>query len=312
MVHYGENPTNDAKNVSLLYGGIKMPKDILQLIQSNMHTFSKGQKRIAAFIQSSYDKAAFMTASKLGKTANVSESTVVRFAVELGYDGYPAMQKALQEMIRSKLTSIQRIEVANDRIGDHDVLSMVMQSDIEKIRMTMDECNRDAFSGAVDAIVAAKRIYILGVRSSVAVSSLLGFYFNLIFDNVVQVNSNATSEMFEQILRVGEGDVVIGVSFPRYSRRTVQALRFAQDRKAKVIAITDSAASPLAECADHTLLAKSDMVSFVDSLVAPLSLVNALIVAVSRKKKDDLARTFETLEEIWDEYEVYEKIDHET
>lgn len=293
-------------------GGSNMPKDVLQLIQSNMSTFSKGQKRIAAFIQESYDKAAFMTASKLGKTVNVSESTVVRFAAELGYDGYPAMQKALQEMIRNKLTSIQRIEVANDRYGDHDVLSMVMQSDIEKIRMTLEEASRSDFSGAVDAIVEAKRIYILGVRSSVAVSSLLGFYFNLIFDNVVQVHSNSASEMFEQLLRVGEGDVVIGVSFPRYSRRTVQAMQFAQDRKAKVIAITDSALSPLAATATHTLLAKSDMASFVDSLVAPLSLVNALIVAVGRKKKEDLSRTFETLEEIWDEYEVYEKVEHET
>ena len=289
-----------------------MPKDILQLIQSNMSSFSKGQKRIAAFIQESYDKAAFMTASKLGKTVNVRESTVVRFAAELGYDGYPAMQKALQEMIRNKLTSIQRIEVSNDRIGDHDVLSMVMQSDIDKIRMTMEEIDRDEFSGAVDAIVNAKRIYILGVRSSAALGGFLGFYFNLIFDNVVQIQSNATSEMFEQLLRVGEGDVVIGISFPRYSRRTVQALRFARDRKAKVVAITDSSASPLATCSDHTLLAKSDMASFVDSLVAPLSLVNALIVAVSRKKKEDLSRTFENLEEIWEEYEVYEKVENET
>ena len=289
-----------------------MPKDVLQLIQRNMSTFSKGQKRIAAFIQESYDKAAFMTASKLGKTVNVSESTVVRFAAELGYDGYPAMQKALQEMIRNKLTSIQRIEVANDRYADHDVLSMVMQSDIDKIRLSMEEVSRTDFSGAVDAIVEAKRIYILGVRSSVAVTSLLGFYFNLIFDNVVQVHSNSASEMFEQLLRVGEGDVVIGVSFPRYSRRTVQAMNFAKDRKARVIAITDSAASPLAATATHTLLAKSDMASFVDSLVAPLSLVNALIVAVSRKKKEDLAHTFETLEEIWDEYEVYEKVENET
>lgn len=289
-----------------------MPKDILQLIQSNMSTFSKGQKRIAAFIQESYDKAAFMTASKLGKTVSVSESTVVRFAAELGYDGYPAMQKALQEMIRSKLTSIQRIEVTNDRIGNQDVLSMVMQSDVDKIRMTLEELNREDFSGAVDAIVEAKRIYILGVRSSFAVSSFLGFYFNLIFDNVVQVHSNSASEMFEQLLRVGEGDVVIGVSFPRYSRRTVQALRFANDRKAKVIAITDSSTSPLAASATHTLLAKSDMASFVDSLVAPLSMVNALIVAVSRKKKEDLSHTFETLEEIWDEYEVYEKVEHDS
>ena len=289
-----------------------MPKDVLQLIQSNMSTFSKGQKRIAAFIQESYDKAAFMTASKLGKTVNVSESTVVRFAAELGYDGYPAMQKALQEMIRNKLTSIQRIEVANDRYADHDVLSMVMQSDIDKIRLTMEEVSRTDFSGAVDTIVEAKRIYILGVRSSVAVSSLLGFYFNLIFDNVVQVHSNSASEMFEQLLRVGEGDVVIGISFPRYSRRTVQAMNYAKNRKAKVIAITDSATSPLAATANHALLAKSDMASFVDSLVAPLSLVNALIVAVSRKKKEELAHTFETLEEIWDEYEVYEKVDHES
>lgn len=289
-----------------------MPKDVLQLIHNNMTTFSKGQKRIAAFIQSSYDKAAFMTASKLGKTVNVSESTVVRFAAELGYDGYPAMQKALQEMIRSKLTSIQRIEVSNDRIGNQDVFSMVMQSDIEKIRMTMEECSKEEFSEAVDAIVEAKRIYILGVRSSVALSSFLSFYFNLIFDNVVLIQSNATSEMFEQLLRVGEGDVVIGISFPRYSRRTVQALRFARDRKAKVIAITDSAASPLVECATHTLFGKSDMISFVDSLVAPLSLINALIVAVSRRKKDDLANTFETLEEIWDEYQVYEKANDET
>lgn len=289
-----------------------MPKDVLQLIQSNMSTFSKGQKRIAAFILESYDKAAFMTASKLGKTVNVSESTVVRFAAELGYDGYPAMQKALQQMIRNKLTSIQRIEVANDRYGDHDVLSMVMQSDIDKIRMTLEEASRSDFSGAVDAIIEAKRIYILGVRSSVAVSSFLGFYFNLIFDNVVQVHSNSASEVFEQLLRVGEGDVVIGVSFPRYSRRTVQAMNFARDRGAKVVAITDSATSPLAASATHTLLAKSDMASFVDSLVAPLSMVNALIVAVSRKKKEDLSHTFEKLEEIWDEYEVYEKVEHET
>lgn len=289
-----------------------MPKDVLQLIQSNMSTFSKGQKRIALFIQESYDKAAFMTASKLGKTVDVSESTVVRFAAELGYEGYPAMQKALQEMIRNKLTSVQRIEVANDRMGDQDILSLVMQSDIEKIRMTLEESDRDDFYGAVDAIVEAKRIYILGVRSAAAISSFLGFYFNLIFDNVVQVHSNSASEMFEQLLRVGEGDVVIGISFPRYSRRTVQALHFARDRKARVIAITDSAASPLADSATHTLLAKSDMVSFVDSLVAPLSLVNALIAAVSRKKKEDLAHTFETLEKIWDEYQVYEKVEDET
>jgi len=284
-----------------------MTRDILAVIQNNFSTFSKGQKLIAKFILSSYDKAAFMTASKLGKTVNVSESTVVRFAAELGYDGYPSMQKALQEMIRNKLTSIQRIEVSNDRIGNQDVLSMVMHSDIEKIRMTLEETDRKSFDASVEAIVAARRIYILGVRSSSALAGFLSFYFNLIFENVLQVNTTSSSEIFEQILRVGKEDVVIGISFPRYSRRTVKAMRFARDREATVVAITDSQTSPLAEIATHTLLAKSDMASFVDSLVAPLSLINSLIVAVGRKKNEDLSETFEILEQIWAEYEVYEK-----
>ena len=286
-----------------------MPKDILSTIQSEMHTFSKGQKLIAHFILESYDKAAFMTASRLGKTVKVSESTVVRFAAELGYDGYPAMQKALQEMIRSKLTSIQRIEVTNDRIGDHNILSMVMQSDIEKIRLTLEETDQAQFQRAVDAIVGARHIYILGVRSAAAIASFLGFYFTLIFQNVTIIHTTSASEVFEQLLHVGPEDVVIGISFPRYSRRTVKAMQFAHDRGAEAIAITDSAASPLAPYSSITLLAKSDMASFVDSLVAPLSLVNALIVAIGRKKNDDLSRTFESLERIWDEYEVYEKVD---
>jgi len=285
-----------------------MNHDILALIQENMHTFSKGQKRIANFILESYDKAAFMTASRLGKKVGVSESTVVRFAAELGYDGYPDMQKSLQKMIRNRLTSVQRIEVTNDRIGDQDLLSMVLQSDMEKIRLTLEELDRDAFDKAVDAIVSARKIYIIGVRSSAAIATFLSFYFNLIFDNVVKVSANTASEVFENLLRVGEGDVVIGVSFPRYSSRTVQAMSFARDRKATTIAITDSEASPLAPICTYTLKARSDMASFVDSLVAPLSLVNALLVAVSRKKNDDLAHTFETLEGIWEEYGVYEKV----
>ena len=288
-----------------------MSRDILSVIQTSMPTFSKGQKLIANFILESYDKAAFMTASKLGKTVNVSESTVVRFAAELGYDGYPAMQKALQEMIRSKLTSVQRIEVSNDRIGDQDVLSMVMQSDIEKIRLTMEEADRTGFERAADAIVGARRIYILGIRSASAITSFLGFYFNLIFENVVLIHSTSVSEVFEQIFRIGPGDVIIGVSFPRYSRRTVKAMQYARSRGATVVAVTDSEASPLAAIADHNLLAKSDMASFVDSLVAPLSLINALIVAVGRRKNEDLSSTFEALEKIWDEYEVYEKIEDE-
>ena len=288
-----------------------MSKDILSVIQSNMGTFSKGQKLIANFILESYDKAAFMTASKLGKTVKVSESTVVRFAAELGYDGYPAMQKALQEMIRSKLTSIQRIEVSNDRIGDHDILSMVMQADIEKIHMTMEETDRAEFSQAVEAIVGAKRIYILGVRSAAALASFLGFYFNLIFEHVTIIHTTSISEVFEQLLRIGPGDVIIGISFPRYSRRTVKAMQFAHDRGAAAIAFTDSEASPLTPFSTLSLLAKSDMASFVDSLVAPLSLINALIVAVGRRKNEDLSQTFETLEKIWDEYEVYEKVELE-
>ena len=288
-----------------------MTRDILSVIQNSMPTFSKGQRLIARFILESYDKAAFMTASKLGKTVNVSESTVVRFAAELGYDGYPSMQKALQEMIRNKLTSIQRIEVANDRIGNQDILSMVMQSDIEKIRMTLEETDRASFRQAVDAILSAHRIYILGVRSAAALADFLGFYFNLIFDNIVLVHTTSASEIFEQLLRVGPEDVVIGISFPRYSSRTVKAMRFAKDRGANVIALTDSEASPLAEAATETLLAKSDMASFVDSLVAPLSLVNALIVAVGRRRNEDVEQIFADLEQIWSEYCVYEQVEEE-
>ncbi len=283
-----------------------MAKDILTHIQESMSSFSKGQKLIAKYILESYDKAAFMTACKLGKTVNVSESTVVRFAAELGYDGYPSMQKALQEMIRNKLTAIQRIEVTNDRIGDQDIMSMVMQSDIDNIRTTLEETSRESFNRAVDAITSARRIYILGVRSASALANFISFYFNYLFDNVVRVDTSSISEVFEQVMRIGPDDVLIGLSFPRYSKRTVKAMQYAKSQGANVIAITDSSASPLASIADISLLAKSDMASFVDSLVAPLSLGNALIVAVSRKKSDQLQSTFGKLEQIWAEYEVYE------
>ena len=236
-----------------------MNRDILTVIQENMSTFSKGQKRIANYILESYDKAAFMTASRLGKTVSVSESTVVRFAAELGYDGYPSMQRSLQKMIRNRLTSVQRIEVSNDRIGDQDLLSSVLQSDIEKIRLTLEEVDRQSFDRAVDAIVSARKIYIMGVRSSASLATFLSFYFNLIFDNVISVAANTASEVFETMLRVGAEDVVIGVSFPRYSRRTVQAMNFARDRGATTIAITDSEASPLAPISNYTLKARSDI-----------------------------------------------------
>lgn len=284
--------------------------DILTYIQENMSTFSKGQKLIANYILQSYDKAAFMTASKLGKTVNVSESTVVRFAAELGFDGYPSMQKTLQEMIRNKLTSIQRVEVSNERIGNQDIMTMVMQSDIEKIRMTLDETDRSSFNEAVSAISNAKKIYILGVRSASVLADFISFYFRFMFDNMVSVDTTSISEVFEQILHISSDDVFIGLSFPRYSKRTVKAMQFAKDRGAKVIAITDSKVSPLTKIADVSLLAKSDMASFVDSLVAPLSLVNALIVAVSREKSVELETSLNGLEQIWEEYEVYEKQGH--
>ncbi|MCD7888088.1 MAG: MurR/RpiR family transcriptional regulator [Clostridiales bacterium] len=286
-----------------------MASDILATIQENMPHFSKGQKLIANFILNSYDKAAFMTASKLGRTVNVSESTVVRFAAELGYDGYPSMQKALQEMIRNKLTSIQRIEVSKNRIGDQDVLSMVMQSDVEKIRLTLEETERATFNEAVQRIAGANRLYILGVRSASALSEFLTYYFRFMFDDVICVETSAMSETFEQILHIKEGDVLIGLSFPRFSRRTVKAMRYAKDRGATAIAITDSKASPLAEIADVSLLAKSDMASFVDSLVAPLSLVTALIVSVSRIRSEKLEHNLSHLEQIWQEYDVYERTD---
>ena len=281
--------------------------DILTYIQENMSSFSKGQKLIANYILQSYDKAAFMTASKLGKTVNVSESTVVRFAAELGFDGYPSMQKTLQEMIRNKLTAIQRVEVAKERIGNQDVMTMVMQSDIEKIRMTLDETDQLSFNQAVAAIASAKRIYILGVRSASILANFISFYFRFMFDNVVSIDTSSISEVFEQIFHISSDDVFIGLSFPRYSKRTIKAMQYAKDQGAKVVAITDSKVSPLTKIADVSLLAKSDMASFVDSLVAPLSLVNALIVAISREKAVHLESSLSRLENIWEEYDVYAK-----
>ena len=287
-----------------------MSADILVQIQGRMSDFSKGQKLIANYILEFYDKAAFMTASKMGRTVGVSESTVVRFAVELGYDGYPAMQKALQEMILNKLTSVQRIEVANDRFGDQDILTTVLQQDVDKIRATMESVDRKVFQSAVDAIINARRIYILGVRSSATIAFFMHFYFNYMFDNVRMVNASSPSEVFEQFARIEKDDVVITISYPRYSRSAVQATKFCKESGAQIVAITDSRRSPVAEYADHLLLAKMDMVSLVDSLVAPLSLVNALIVAIGQRREKELAKTFSNLERIWDEYEVYEKVDN--
>ena len=285
-----------------------MSKDVLHKIQSNMAGFSKGQKRIAEYILSDYDKAAFMTASKLGRLVDVSESTVVRFASVLGYDGYPAMQKALQEMVRSRLTSIQRIE-ASDVFLSGDVVTSVLQTDMDKIHVAIEEVDREAFETVVDTLVSARHIYILGARSSSFLAGYLNFYLHLMFENVTLVTSNSAGEILESMLRIGPGDVLVGISFPRYSQSTVKGVQFAHDRGAEVIAITDSAMSPLYPLASSVLLARSDMISFVDSLVAPFSLLNALIVATGHRKNADIAQTFNRLESIWEEYGVFGQSD---
>ncbi len=288
---------------------ITMNNQLLSNIEKSAAGFSKGQRLIAQYIERHYDKAAFMTASKLGTTVGVSESTVVRFATEIGYNGYPALQKAMQEMIRSKLTSLQRIEVTNERIGQTNLLEAVLSADMETIRNTLDEVSTDEFNASVRAIVAAKRIYIVAARSAAPVASFLAYYFNMIFENITAVNAASESEFFEKMFRIDENDVVIGFSFPRYSSSVAKALHFAGDKGATVISVTDSPASPLAGYATHLLLAHSDMVSIVDSLVAPLSLVNALIVAVASCKKEEVSAAFCQLEHVWDEYDVYEKVD---
>ena len=284
-----------------------MSNDILTILQAKAPTFSKGQRLIARYITEAYDKAAFMTANKLGKTVSVSESAVVRFAVDLGFDGYPSMQKAMQEMVLNRLTSVQRIEVANDRIGDQDVVSMVLQSDMEKLRQTGETVDRGQFRAAVDAILKAKRVFILGVRSAAPLASFLGYYLNYMFNNVHIITTSAAGEMFEKIVGVNSDDVVIAFSFPRYSTSTVKGAQYCRSTGATVIGLTDSEISPLGQNCDHVLVAKSDMVSLVDSLVAPLSVVNALIVAIAARREQELSNTFNTLERIWEEYNVYEK-----
>ena len=284
-----------------------MSHDILSILQEKAPSFSKGQRRIAQYITESYDKAAFMTANRLGKTVGVSESTVVRFAVDLGFDGYPSMQKAMQEMVLNRLTSVQRIEVGNDRLGDQDVISMVLHSDMEKLRQTEETIDREEFTAAVNAILKAKRVYILGVRSVAPLANFLGYYLNYMFNNVHVVSGFSAGEMFEKIVGVNADDVVIAFSFPRYSSSTTKGAQYCRSAGATVIGFTDSRLSPLGQCCDHALIAKSDMVSLVDTLVAPLCIVNALIVAIAAKREKELSRTFANLERIWDEYNVYEK-----
>lgn len=284
-----------------------MNEDLFSVLQQKAQTFSKGQRLLAKYISEAYDKAAFMTASKLGKTVGVSESTVVRFAVELGYDGYPSMQKAMQELVLNRLTSVQRMGITNDRIGNQDIVASVLQSDADKLRQTAEMVDKNAFDAAVRAILGAKNIYILGCRSAAPLASFCGYYLSFMFDNVHIVTASGASEMFEKLFRVDARDVVIGFSFPRYSAATVKGAQYCRTTGATVIGCTDSYLSPLGQYCDHVLLAKSDMLSLVDSLVAPLSLVNALIVALASGREEVLGKNFDVLERVWDEYNVYEK-----
>ncbi len=280
--------------------------ELINRINDRYGSLSKGQKCLANYITDNYDKAVFLTAARMGQVVGVSESTVVRFATHLGYKGYPEFQKALEELVRNKLNSIQRMEVTYGRISQSKILDTVLSSDAEKIKKTMEEIDQTAFELAVDTILHAKHIYIVGIRSCAPLASFLAFYCNLMFENVHLLHTNSASELFEQMVRISSEDVIIGISFPRYSMRTLKAMEFANNRSAKVITLTDSIHSPMNLYSSCNLIASSDMASIVDSLVAPLSVINALIVALCMKKQSQVAETLEMLEDIWDEYQVYE------
>ena len=284
-----------------------MAIDISRRIKDCYPTFSKGQKKIANIILNSCDKAVYMTAAKLGRLADVSESTVVRFANELGFEGYSGFQKAIQELVRTKLTPNQRIEVTKQRIGRADILESVMESDISKIRNTLDHISREDFYKSVDAILNAERIYIMGARSSEPVARILNYNLALIFDNVKFVQATSSAEVFEQMFSIGESDVLIAFSFPRYSSKMINAVKYANQNGAQVVVFTDSKFSPLAEYATYLLTAQSDMASFMDSLVAPISIINAIIVEITNRREREITKRFDSLEKVWDEYEVYAK-----
>ena len=281
-------------------------EDLMNRINRKYKSMSKGQKALANYITEYYDKAVFLTAAKLGEIVCVSESTVVRFATCLGYKGYPEFQKALEEMVLNKLNSVQRMEVTYGRISQTHVLSSVLHSDIQKIKETLEQMDEATFELAVEMMMSARKIYVVGIRSCAPLASFLAFYLNLMFEDVILLSTNNSSELFEQMIHINSDDVIIGISFPRYSMRTLKAMEFANSRSAKVISITDSVNSPMNLYSSCNLIAKSDMASIVDSLVAPLSVINALVVALCMKKQDDVVDTMEKLENLWDEYQFYE------
>ncbi len=288
-----------------------MPRDnVLTRIKEKYPKFSKGQKRLADYIMKNPDTAVFMTAARLGKEAGISESTAVRFAVALGYKGFPEFKAALEEVVINQMTSLQRMEAANV-IKRDKILDSVLLSDIEKIKTTLEHCDRETFKNAVRTILDARRVYIVGIRSCAPLAEFLAFYLRQIVDDVYLVSSNSINEVFEQLIKISEEDVVIGISFPRYSMRTLKAIEFANSRNARIVNITDSVHSPMNLYSSCNLLAKSDMASIVDSLVAPLSLINALLVALCMEREEEVAKTLTTMEKLWDEYQVYSRDDME-
>ena len=281
--------------------------DILTYLKDNLNTFSKRQKLIASYILENYDKAAYMTAAVLSETIGVSESTVVRFAAEIGFLGYPQMQKRLRQLTVTQSTSLKRMEIASRHLDSDNILSSVLKSDVRMIEHTLEDIDKLQFDSAVDAILKAKHIYITGVRSAASLATFTDFYLRLMFDNTKLISSADPADMFEQAMHINENDVIIGMSFPRYSKNIIKLLEYASKRGATVIGITDSLTSPIVRVSNYSLTARSDMNSFVDSLVAPFSVVNALIAALGMKQKEKIKNTFENLENIWDEYEVYDK-----
>lgn len=289
--------------------GMVFNMNLIDLINENFPKMSKGQKKIAEYILLHYDKAVFMTASRMGSVVGVSESTVVRFATLLGFDGYPKLQQALEELVSLKLSSVKKIEVTSTKLTKQEILENVIQSDIDKLKFTLDTIDKDAFEMAINILEKSRRIYICGIRSCMPLANFLGFYLNMIYDNVTVINTNSLSEIFEQMLRIDERDCFLGISFPRYSMRTLKAMEFANNRNAKVISITDSVNSPMGLYSSCNLLAKSELASVVDSLVAPLSVINAIIVSLFVKNKELAIKNMEDLEMLWEDYQVYSKDD---
>lgn len=285
---------------------VKDSKYLISHIQSQYTRFSKGQKLIAQYILKNYDKVAFMTACKLGETVGVSESTVVRFSNALGYSGYPKLQDALQELIKNKLTTVQRVDMIKEFNDDSAILKKIVKSDIDNIKDTLDEIDEKAFEEASNRILKAKRIYIVGMRSSFTIAQYLGFYLGIILDSVHVIRTDM-GDAFEQVVKINEDDVLIAVSFPRYSKKSYQIVSYAKEKGAHIVSLTDSLFAPVASFTDNLLLVKSNMASFVDSLVPALSIANALIVSVGMKEKEDIKQHFDDLEAIWEKYSVYDK-----